>query len=149
MTDIEQHDVQKDHQSPAPLPKKRNILRNILLSVGVLIVFIAAALAVMFSTDKGSEFLLDRVLARQQIIHYEYESGNLLQGIILKNLSVTLKAVDVKVDRADVSLGWRAILDKEIHLSHADINNLRVISKSAPSNEPLNLVKLNCHLFYA
>ena len=142
MTDIEQHDVQKDHQSPAPLPKKRNILRNILLSVGVLIVFIAAALAVMFSTDKGSEFLLDRVLARQQIIHYEYESGNLLQGIILKNLSVTLKAVDVKVDRADVSLGWRAILDKEIHLSHADINNLRVISKSAPSNEPFKFSEI-------
>ncbi len=47
-----------------------------------------------------------------KIIHYEYEGGNLLRGIILRNVLVTLKPVDVKIDRADITLGWRAIINK-------------------------------------
>jgi translocation and assembly module TamB len=99
-------------------------------------VLLIASFAVMFSTDKGSKFLLDRVLERQQIIHYEYEGGNLLSGIILKNILVTLKPVDVKIDRADVTLGWRAILKKEIHLNRADVRNLQIITKHPPSDKP-------------
>ena len=146
MADEKQQDLQNNEQAPQPkaeqTPKKRNILRNILLSIGLVIVLLIAALAVMFSTDQGSKFLLDRVAASQKIIHYEYEGGNLLRGIILKNILVTLSAVDVKIDRADVSLGWRAILDKEIHLSHADVRNLRVISKSPPSDEPFKFSEI-------
>ena len=125
-------------QAPTPQPKKkkRRILRNTLISIAILLITIVVALAVMFSTDKGSRFLLDRVLEQQKIIHYEYEGGNLLQGIILKHIVVTLSAVDVKIDRADVKLGWRAILDKEIHLRSADVNNLHIISKTPPSDAP-------------
>ncbi|WP_296279404.1 translocation/assembly module TamB domain-containing protein [uncultured Acinetobacter sp.] len=146
MTDAEHQDVQNEQQSnqlePEQTPKKRNLLRNILLSVFLIIVLLVAALAVMFSTDKGSKFLLDRVAASQKIIHYQYEGGNLLQGIILKNIIVTLKPVDIKIDRANVSLGWRAIFDKEIHLSHADVNNLRIITKLPPSSEPFKFSEI-------
>ena len=146
MADEEHQDVQNEQQNDqlkqAQTPKKRNILRNILMSLLLVIILLIAALAVMFSTDKGSKFLLDRVASSQKIIDYQYESGNLLQGIILKNVLVTLAAVDVKIDRADVSLGWRAILDKEIHLSHADVNNLRIISKTPPSDEPFKFSEI-------
>ncbi len=101
-----------------------------------MLIFLVAALAVMFSTDKGSKFLLDRVLERQQIIHYEYEGGNLWRGIILRNVLVTLKPVDVKIDRADITLGWRAIINKEIHLNKADVKNLQIITKTPPSDKP-------------
>ncbi|TNL48043.1 translocation/assembly module TamB domain-containing protein [Acinetobacter bereziniae] len=146
MADEEHQDVQNEQQNDQPkqemTPKKRNLLRNILMSLLLVIILLIAALAVMFSTDKGSKFLLDRVAASQKIITYQYESGNLLQGIILKNVLVTLTAVDVKIDRADISLGWRAILEKEIHLSHADVNNLRIISKSPPSDEPFKFSEI-------
>lgn len=146
MADEEHQDVQNEQQNDqlkqAQTPKKRNILRNILMSLLLVIILLIAALAVMFSTDKGSKFLLDRVASSQKIIDYQYEGGNLIQGIILKNVLVTLAAVDVKIDRADVSLGWRAILDKEIHLSHADVNNLRIISKTPPSDEPFKFSEI-------
>jgi translocation and assembly module TamB len=146
MADEEHQDVQNEQQNDQPkqelTPKKRSLLRNILMSLLLVIILLIAALAVMFSTDKGSKFLLDRVAASQKIIGYQYESGNLLQGIILKNVLVTLSAVDVKIDRADISLGWRAILDKEIHLSHADVNNLRIISKTPPSDEPFKFSEI-------
>ncbi len=38
-------------------------------------------------------------------------------GLFCAISSSSLKPVDVKIDRADVILGWRAILDKEIHLN--------------------------------
>lgn len=129
-------EVEQQSELPTPLPKQRRILRSVFMSLLFVILFIVAALAVMFSTDRGSKFLLDSVLQRQQIIHYEYESGNLLSGIILKNVLVTLESVDVKIDRADVSLGWRAIVNKEIHLTHADVQNLQIITKGPSSDEP-------------
>lgn len=124
--------------------KQRHVVRSMLWFIVFLLVLFIAALAVMFSTDKGSKFLLDRALSAQKMISYEYDSGNLLKGIILKNVLVTLKPVDVKIDRADVSLGWRAILDKEVHLSHANVSNLRIITKSPPSDEPFkfSVIKL-------
>ena len=106
MTDAEHQDVQNEQENnqlePEATPKKRRLLRNIFWSVLLVVILLIAALAVMFSTDKGSKFLLDRVVASQQIIYYEYEGGNLLKGIILKNILVTLKPVDIKIDRADI-----------------------------------------------
>ena len=129
-------EVEQQPETETPRPKKRRILRSVLFTLLIVFVLLIASFAVMFSTDKGSKFLLDRVLERQQIIHYEYEGGNLLSGIILKNILVTLKPVDVKIDRADVTLGWRAILKKEIHLNRADVRNLQIISKHPPSDKP-------------
>ncbi|SPL69324.1 translocation/assembly module TamB domain-containing protein [Acinetobacter stercoris] len=131
MAETEQQDL-----TPIPPEQKSKWLRNTLLVLALLVVLIVSALVVMITTDKGSKFLLDRVASSQSMIHYEYEKGNLLQGIVLKNILVTLTSVDVKIDSADVSLGWRAILNKEIHLSHADIRNLKVINKAPPSHEP-------------
>lgn len=105
MAEVEQ---QQEPTPPTPLAKQRRIFRSVLLTLLLTLILLVISLAVMFSTDKGSKFLLDQVLQRQQIIQYEYEGGNLWKGIILKNVVVTLKPVDVKIDRADVVLGWRA-----------------------------------------
>jgi len=129
-------EVEQQPETETPRPKKRRIIRSVLFTLLIVFVLLIASFAVMFSTDKGSKFLLDRVLERQHIIHYEYEGGNLLSGIILKNILVTLKPVDVKIDRADVTLGWRAILKKEIHLNSADVRNLQIITKNPSSDEP-------------
>ena len=135
-------EVEQQPETETPRPKKRRIVRSVLFTLLMVVVLLLASFAVMFTTDKGSKFLLDRVLERQQIIQYEYEGGNLLQGVILKNILVTLKPVDVKIDRADVTLGWRAILKKEIHLNRADIRNLQVISKSETTDEPFKFSEI-------
>lgn len=129
-------EVEQQLTPPAGPRKNRHIVRNIVLIVLIILLLLVSSLVVMMSTDKGSRFLLDRVLQSQKIIKYEYEGGNLLSGIILKNILVQLQAVDVSLDRADVSLGWRAILSKEVHLSHADVRNLKIINKKPPSDEP-------------
>ena len=129
-------DVAEQHIPPVEPKRRRRILRSIALMVLVILLLLVSSLAVMMSTDKGSRFLLERALPSQKMIRYEYESGNLLTGIILKNIVVTLKTTDVTLDRADVSLGWRAILKKEVHLSHADVRNLKVSNHKPPSGKP-------------
>ena len=118
--------------APTRPRRQRRILRSIALIVLIILLLLVSSLLVMMSTDKGSRFLLDRVLQSQKVIKYEYEGGNLLSGIILKNVLLQVKAVDVSLDRADVSLGWRALLNKELHLSHADVRNLRIVNKKPP-----------------
>ena len=141
---VENQPQPEHEQQPEVVPKKRRIFRSILLSVLFSLIFLLSVLAILFSTDKGSKFLLDQVMQRQEIIHYEYEGGNLWRGIILKNVLVTLKPVDVKIDRADVKLGWRAIIKKEIHLTEADVLNLQIINKNPSSDEPFkfNAIRL-------
>ncbi|WAU74826.1 translocation/assembly module TamB domain-containing protein [Acinetobacter sp. TR11] len=129
-------EVEPQLTPPVGPRSERRIMRSVALILSIILLLLVSSLIVMISTDKGSRFLLDRVLQSQKMIRYEYEGGNLLRGIILKNVLVQLKAVDVTLDRADVSLGWRAILNKEIHLSHADVRNLRVINKKPPSGKP-------------
>ncbi|MCH7378248.1 MULTISPECIES: translocation/assembly module TamB domain-containing protein [Acinetobacter] len=131
MTEVEQQ------LTPPTKPRPpRRIARNVVLIVLIILLLLVSSLVVMMSTDKGSRFLLDRVLQSQKTIKYEYESGNLLSGIILKNVLVRLEGIDVSLDRADVSLGWRAILKKEVHLSHADVRNLKILDKKPPSGKP-------------
>ena len=81
-------------------------------------------------------------MERQQIIRYEYEGGNLLNGIILRNILVKLKELDIKIDHADIGLGWRALINKEVHLSHADVENLQIISYAKPTGEPFKFSEI-------
>ena len=109
--------------------------RLIIWSLLILVVFVGALIA-MFSTDKGSKFLLDRVLESQKMIRYHYEGGSLLRGLILSDIDINLDDIEVKLKHADVVLGWRAILDKEVHLHRADIQQLEIINKKPSSNTP-------------
>ena len=136
--------VEPQQTAPVEPKQKRRIVRTIVLLLLIMLLFLFSSVLLMMSTDKGSRFLLDRALQSQKVIRYQYESGNLLQGIILKNIVVQLKSTDVTLDRADVSLGWRAILNKELHLSHADIRKLKIINKKPPSGKDFtfNPIKL-------
>ena len=85
MAEIEQQEPHTPQAEPEMTPKqKRSMLRRSLVWIGVLLLILVGTLLLMFSTDKGSRFLLDRVLSKQTIIQYQYESGNLLKGIIFK-----------------------------------------------------------------
>ena len=62
-----------------------------------LLLLIIVALGLFASSDRGSKWLLEFVLDRQQTITYQYEDGNLIQGIIIKDILVKVKDVVEKV----------------------------------------------------
>ena len=67
-------EVEQQLTPPTEPRQQRRILRNILLIILIILLLLVSSLAVMMSTDKGSRFLLDRVLQSQKTIKYEYES---------------------------------------------------------------------------
>ncbi|WP_343597319.1 translocation/assembly module TamB domain-containing protein [Acinetobacter sp.] len=141
MAEQQQQAEQTTSNSNSP---KGRIIKNVLWLLLFLLVLLIGAIAVMFSTDRGSQFLLDRVLKNQKMIQYQYERGNFLNGLILANLNINLDPIEVKVKRADVVIGWRAIVQKELHFSRADIEKLEIIDKKPSSNEAFkfNRIKL-------
>ena len=58
-------EVEQQSDTPVTPPKKRRIFRSVLLSLLLMLVLLVSALVLMFSTDRGSKFLLDSVLQRQ------------------------------------------------------------------------------------
>ena len=128
-------DAKQQSTTPIGSKPKWHIFIKVVLIVFILLLILVGSLIAMISTDKGSRFLLDRVLHNQKMIQYQYEGGNLLSGLILKNVLVQLSSTDVSMDRVDLSLGWRALFNKEIHLSHANIANLKIINKKPPSGQ--------------
>lgn len=141
MADNEQQKEDPKIEQPTQ-KKKRLLLKGLLWGLLSILVCLFVAIGVMVSTDKGSRFLLDRVLSQQSMIQYKYQSGNIVQGIILNDLIISLKDLEIKTDRADVALGWRAILAKEIHLRRANVSNLQVINHAPPSHEPFKFADI-------
>ena len=115
------------------------VIRGILFVLLTMLIILLVTLGLLANSDKGSRWLLETVMNQQKMIHYQYEQGNLVRGLILKDIVVKVKKVDVLVSRADVRLGWRAIVDKEIHLMTAKVGTVQVIHHAAPSHEPFKL----------
>lgn len=132
MTELENNNPSSNNKN-AP---KRSWLKRVLFSILGIFIILLIALTLMFSTDRGSKFLLDRVLENQTMMSYQYEKGSILNGLILNHLDINLDGLQIKIKRADVVIGWRAILQKEVHFSRAEIQQLEIINKKPPSNTP-------------
>ncbi|WP_092749081.1 translocation/assembly module TamB domain-containing protein [Acinetobacter boissieri] len=135
--------LEKNNTEQQNLPPKRSWLKRILWSVLGTFIVLFVALAVMFSTNRGSEFLLDRVLKNQSMMSYEYDGGSFLSGLMLKNLDINLPDLEVKMKHANVVIGWRAILNKEVHFYKANIQQLQIINKKPPTNTPFDFTVIN------
>ncbi len=79
-------EVEQQPTSAPSSPKKRRILRSFLLTILIILLLLVASIIIMMSTDRGSRFLLDRVLQAQQVIKYEYEGVIYFGELFLKIL---------------------------------------------------------------
>lgn len=126
-----------DSQNNVATPTKRTLWQKTRLMLWLFFfLLIATVLTVylMARSDKGSKQLLDWVMARQQIVKYQYVGGNLVQGLQLRDIVVKVKETEVQVKNADVRLGWRAVLKRELHFTTAKIGQVDIINYAQPSN---------------
>ncbi|MFB2578852.1 MULTISPECIES: translocation/assembly module TamB domain-containing protein [unclassified Acinetobacter] len=139
-----QNQAQLPTENTPPVQKK-SLWRRVRLAIYaliLLIVFLLAAILVLASSDKGSKWLLDWVMARQQMVHYQYVGGNIIRGLQLKDIVVKVKDTEVQVKDADVRLGWRAILKREMHFMTAKIGQVDVIDHAPPNDKPFAFSEL-------
>ena len=127
---------------PEQLPKKHRRFRWILLFIVLLLTTIVGVVGWMTSTEEGSKRLLALLTSRLSLVTYTYQGGDLQRGVTLTNIKVTTKAVDVTAEKAMVKIGWRALVNRELHFRYASIDNLKVIKKTPPSNKPFDFKEL-------
>lgn len=110
-----------------------------------LLALIAIVLMVMFAvffyaagTDAGTKFLLEKV-SSETGVKLKYGSGNLRDGIMVTDIDIkATEDLEIKVDKAYVKIGWRAVFAKEVHLRDADIQRIEIINTKPPTGEPFD-----------
>lgn len=136
---------QPDDLPPEPPQKpsrKRLRWRWVWLFLLALLLSLVAVLGWMTSTEEGSKKLLALLTSRQTLITYTYNSGDLQKGVILTNIKVQTKSVDVLVRQARLKIGWRAIVQRELHFRYASLDDLRIVKKTPSSDKPFDFKQL-------
>lgn len=131
-----------DKNDRKKLKRKKSWWRRIILWILVLLIVLVAVVGSMTMTDAGSRRLLEFVTSSQQMIQYEYAGGNFQDGLALNNIKVTLTDVDVHVKSAMLKIGWRAVVQKELHFRNASVTGVKVIKKTPSTDEPFQFKAL-------
>ncbi|MCH1781793.1 translocation/assembly module TamB domain-containing protein [Psychrobacter glaciei] len=107
-----------------------------------LLVLMLIVLAIMFAiffyaagTESGTKFLLEKI-SSETGIKFKYGRGNLRDGLLVTDIDIeATEDLEVRVDKAYVKIGWRAVFAKEVHLRDADIQRIEIINKKPPTGE--------------
>ena len=110
-----------------------------------LLILMLVVLAIMFAiffymagTDAGTKFILDKI-SNESGIEIQYGTGNLRDGLLVTDIDIEVNEdLEVKINKAYVKIGWRAIFAKEVHLREADIQRIEIINKKPPTGEPFD-----------
>lgn len=143
----EQADTAANDQPPVPPAKKpkkakKRWWRRVVLWLLFLLIALVTAVGLMTMTDEGSRRLLGFITSSQNMIQYDYAGGNFQDGLELNNIRVVLQDVDVHVKSAMLKIGWRAVVQKELHFRYASATGVKVINKKPPNDEPFQFKAL-------
>ncbi|MEC7120610.1 MAG: hypothetical protein VXW65_12015, partial [Pseudomonadota bacterium] len=108
----------------------------LLLALFTLLLLLLSTLLYVAGTDEGTRRLLSWMGGQQQLIQYRYASGNIRQGVVLDDIRVVLPKQRIEIDQASVQIGWRAIVQREIHLRRASLQGLRIIQTVPSEKKP-------------
>ena len=111
----------------------------IVLALILLLILLAAYYAA--GTPWGTRLLINAIVQKTGI-SLKYGKGNLRDGLWIYDLKIPDKPpknyVEVTVDKAFVKIGWRAVINKEVHLREAKINRMVITYKKPPNNQPFD-----------
>ncbi|MFZ3192049.1 MAG: hypothetical protein WA154_02445, partial [Moraxellaceae bacterium] len=123
-------------ERPSGQPPRRRWWAWLLCGLLALLLSVCAGLFYVAGTDEGSRRLLSWLGSQQTLIQYRYAGGNLRQGLILDQIQVNLKTQRIEVDQAHLQIGWRAIVQRELHFRRASLHGLRLIRTVPSTDEP-------------
>ncbi len=113
-----------------------SFLLKLLAIIAIVLVVMFAAFFYAAGTDTGTKFLLEKV-SSETGIKLKYGSGNLRDGIMVTDIDINAtEDIEIKVDKAYVKIGWRAVFAKEVHLRDADIQRIEIINTKPPTGDP-------------
>ena len=117
---------------------------TIKISAAILLLLMILFFAVVswcFFTERGARVSLGTLQRTLTNLHYQYESGNLANGLVLTDVSWTMKNnTRITADKATLKWNPRCWRGQEFCVSNADINQLTVtLVKPEVKKNPIQL----------
>lgn len=114
-------------------------------------VFMIACLLVLvlaiyyaIGTPWGTKTILNTIV-NQTGIRLKVGDGNLRDGLWIYDLNIdnnSKNPVSIQADRAYVKIGWRALFNRQVHLSEAKIGNLTIKNHSEANDKDFSYPKI-------
>ena len=92
-------------------------ISHLLVAVLLLLFVFWSVLVSVAHSVTGSRWLLEQIAQRQKLVSYQVQSGDLIQGVRLKNFRFTGKTFYLHADNLQLSLMWTGILRKELRIT--------------------------------
>ncbi|WP_296404727.1 translocation/assembly module TamB domain-containing protein [Psychrobacter sp.] len=118
-----------------------SFLIKLLALLLMLFLIICIAFYIMAGTERGTKFILEKIVSETGV-KLKYQEGNLLDGVKIKDITMSAsKDVDVHFLNTFVKVGWRALFARQVHLRDADIETIVIENRMPPSGDPFKYKK--------
>jgi translocation and assembly module TamB len=139
MTQLISENKQPDSEPTA----KKSLLAYAVGGLFAVLLLLVVAMGILAHSDRGSRWLLDVIMSRQNLLQYQYQRGNLVDGLSLKNIGIKVKDIEVNIDHAEVRPGWRALMSRELHFSMVKADRVQVINHGPASTQPFKFTPIS------
>jgi len=90
---------------------------HLLVAVLLLLFLIWGVLVLLVHSANGSRWLLEKIAQHQKFVRYQVVSGNLSDGIHLKNFRFTGKTFYLDAQELSLSITWTALIHKKLFVN--------------------------------
>lgn len=106
---------------------------HLLVAVWLLLFLLWAILVSLAHSSSGSRWLLEKIAQQQKLIKYQVISGNLIDGIQLKNFRFTGKTFYLDAQELTLDILWTGLLNKELFVEKLHGNGVQLVLHGQPN----------------
>ncbi len=119
---------------------------HLLVAVWLLLFLGWVILVSLAYSTSGSRWLLEKIAQQQKLIKYQVVSGNLINGITLKNFRFTGKTFYLDAQELTLDILWTGLLNKELFVEKLHGNGVQLVLNGQPNPHRTQLKHLKIPL---
>ena len=119
---------------------------HLLVAVWLLLFLVWLVLVSLAHSTSGSRWLLEKIAQQQKLIKYQVVSGNLIDGITLKNFRFTGKTFYLDAQELTLDILWIGLLNKELFVEKLHGNGVQLVLHGQPNPHRTQLKHLKIPL---
>lgn len=116
---------------------------HVVVAVMLLLFLVWAVLVSLAHSVNGSRWLLEKIAQQQKLVRYQVVSGDLINGIHLKNFKFTGKTFYIEAKELTLAILWSGLFKKELFIKNLQGESLTLMLHGPESSHRTNLKHLN------
>lgn len=119
-------------------PKEPRFWVSVLSTVIGIFALLFISILALLGSNSGTKWVLEKVATQQHLLTFHYVKGNFQNGLILDDVKIGLESTEITAKRINARIGWRSILQGQVHLNHTTIDDLVIDMKTPPTGKPFH-----------